>query len=503
MSIQTAANDFVTAIKETTEKGTSAYDTTAEVMRVENGTAWVKIPGGIDETPVNLTVNAIPGDIVQIRVGNGTAWIVGNQSAPPTDDTKANEAQNSADTAQNTADNAQDTADSALELAENTNNHFWTDGEGAHITPQPQEEWKQQKTGGNTLLTTDGLHVRDGEKDVASFTSEGQRFYNDRNYPVWEIGKYTPQYGSPTTQRISTSGLNAGDVIQLGWETDQLFKVDAYKNGALVYSLSPVHMGVDVYIENGGFKFSDTVWTAITNAQAEWLYIEYWAFGAFPYYTIGTRDPRVTQNGPFSTTIGTDNSAPSVGGIAIGDKCQADGGIAIGQGSFASSGGNVPQNIAIGGYLKADKCEMALGKYNVDRLNRALVIGTGMDSSSRRNGFEVGLDGHCYDGANHKYVHTGMFSLTEEAIPVTCGANTYGSKEYTIRDYAGVYYPLAIAGWNIVGDYRSQMTLYCCELDNRQNGSATARLYFRNHGSNAFNDDIELDILWVQRGDYN
>ena len=84
--------DLVEAVKKTSTPTTQAYDTPATVTRIEGDVAWVHIPGGVDETPVRLTIAAKAGDTVQLRVGGGTAWLVGNQSAPPTDDTKANEA---------------------------------------------------------------------------------------------------------------------------------------------------------------------------------------------------------------------------------------------------------------------------------------------------------------------------------------------------------------------------------------------------------------------------
>ena len=52
-------------------QGTSAYDSVAEVRRVEGDTAWVHIAGGVDETPVKLTIAAKAGDTVQVRVGGG------------------------------------------------------------------------------------------------------------------------------------------------------------------------------------------------------------------------------------------------------------------------------------------------------------------------------------------------------------------------------------------------------------------------------------------------
>lgn len=84
--------DFMDALEARQESGTSAYDTEAQVVRVEGSTAWVHIPGGVDETPVKMTIHSEPGDTVQVRVSGGSAWLVGNETAPPTDDTTAIEA---------------------------------------------------------------------------------------------------------------------------------------------------------------------------------------------------------------------------------------------------------------------------------------------------------------------------------------------------------------------------------------------------------------------------
>lgn len=82
--------DFAKAIEDKGRNKTSSFDAVATVRRVEGSTAWVHIAGGVDETPVQRTIDCRPGDTVQIRVGNGgTAWITGNGTAPPTDDTYA------------------------------------------------------------------------------------------------------------------------------------------------------------------------------------------------------------------------------------------------------------------------------------------------------------------------------------------------------------------------------------------------------------------------------
>lgn len=87
MGLNKTIEDFVGAVRSAEEKRTHAYDTPAQVVRIEDGTAWVHIPGGVDETPVKLTINAKVGDVVQIRVGGGGAWITGNVTSPPTDNT--------------------------------------------------------------------------------------------------------------------------------------------------------------------------------------------------------------------------------------------------------------------------------------------------------------------------------------------------------------------------------------------------------------------------------
>ena len=111
-SIQDMISSLIDSIKNTGKK-TNAYDTSAEVKRIEGDTAWVHIPGGVDETPVKLTINASEGDNVQVRVNGGRAWLQGNATAPPTDDTTAISAKTIATYAQEEAVRAGKAADAA------------------------------------------------------------------------------------------------------------------------------------------------------------------------------------------------------------------------------------------------------------------------------------------------------------------------------------------------------------------------------------------------------
>lgn len=111
--VERMVKDFVRAINERDAKAVKPYDTEAQVIRVDGSTAWVHIEGGVDETPVTRTLNANPGDKVHVRVSGGRAWITGNSTSPPTDDTRANIAYIYAGRANDTAIEAADEANAA------------------------------------------------------------------------------------------------------------------------------------------------------------------------------------------------------------------------------------------------------------------------------------------------------------------------------------------------------------------------------------------------------
>lgn len=104
---------FLQAILNANKKKTTAYDTMAEVVRVEGNTAWVHINGGVTETPAEMTISCQKGDIVRVRVANGSAYLIGNNTAPPTDDTTAIRATSIATTAHQTAIIADEKAEAA------------------------------------------------------------------------------------------------------------------------------------------------------------------------------------------------------------------------------------------------------------------------------------------------------------------------------------------------------------------------------------------------------
>lgn len=74
-------------------------------------------------------------------------------------------------------DTAQTTANDAKTIADNTNQYFWFTSSGtdtgAHITEKTQTQFLASPSGGNLLARSNGIAVRDGMTEMATFTSSG------------------------------------------------------------------------------------------------------------------------------------------------------------------------------------------------------------------------------------------------------------------------------------------------------------------------------------------
>ena len=210
MSTMDILKDLAEAVKATGTPQTQPYDTSATVRRVEGGVAWVHIPGGVDETPVQLTIDAKPGDTVQLRVSGGSAWIVGNATAPPTDDTKADKAMEQAKQASGVAtDYVTDTKDGIFVHPKNN------DADGVRIT-----DAIEILKGGLSFFRAwiaDGLaKVRVGKADAGHtiIDSNGMRVYGgDGSEQLANIGYgETNADGQTETAPYYDMGIRSGDI---------------------------------------------------------------------------------------------------------------------------------------------------------------------------------------------------------------------------------------------------------------------------------------------------
>lgn len=322
------------------ERDPEAYDTKATVRRIEDGKAYVHIPGGVDETPVDLTIDAKAGDTVQVRVSGGRAWLVGNRTAPPTDDTTARTAQGTAAKAEVRAEQAEETANgvngiansalvqaaAAKQIADDTEQHFWFQetgaDTGAHITEVTQDEWNDSggasyHKGGNFLARSNGAAVRDGLKELATMSQSG---FDAKTY-------------DSNDDEIIIAHLGYGNANAQGGGTQ-----DA------------------------------------------------------PYYTLGTRPNTPNGVGAYSSAEGSgiEASGPyshgeGLGSMSRGVASHAEGAYTRAEGITSHAGGFTTE--ALYDY------QTAIGKYNNNKSGDLFEVGNGTSDSARSNAFEVDQNG--------------------------------------------------------------------------------------------------------------
>ena len=263
MTIDKMAKTIIEAVKHSENKGTQPYDTTAEVIRVEGDTAWVYISGGVSETPVKKTINCFKGDIVQVRVGGGSAWITGNESKPPTDDAKADVANETAITASKrartaftTAENAQTTASNALNKA----NQAQTSADGKNTiyygSTQPTggsigDTWFNEAED-NAIYRFNGttwVKAELGEDAIADLAITNAKIGN------LDAGKITS--GTINVNRLNVSQIiSTGDIAtneDLGVVASDLEQTTEMVNNTLIYD----HV-YEYNVDNQGKKISAT-----------------------------------------------------------------------------------------------------------------------------------------------------------------------------------------------------------------------------------------------------
>ena len=261
-SLDYVVDKVLKVIRRDIRKNTSDSYDTGTVKRIDGNIAWVQYDENNPQlTPVIISgASCKKGDEVRIKNNNGTAFILGNDSNPPTDDAEAlvakavaKVADKNAAKAKTTADGAQATANAvsgiantaltqaqeAKQIADDTEQHFWftetgTDT-GAHITEVTQDEWEDVSdpnyhAGGNLLARTNGIAVRDGMTELASFgdsvllgkiggmqveqTTTGMKFIGSDGYYYAKITADSSS-GLDISNTASMLHVRIGNIIEL------------------------------------------------------------------------------------------------------------------------------------------------------------------------------------------------------------------------------------------------------------------------------------------------
>ena len=252
------------------KKESKGSDTLAEVVRVEGDTAWVHYPGGVDETPVRLTMNAAPGDIVQVRVSGSRAWLTGNKSAPPTDDAKANQARIVADQAQQKALDSEQEAIRAKEHADSAGraaDRAWQKaGEAETAAGEAQASATNANRAANGALTQ--LSVVEDVVGTLSWISEHGTYVLSQDTEVQPGKYYFERRGDSYNLVVNPSGdpssegyfeLSGIDEAVTNYVATHLALTDAglwVVNDNISYKILLASDGMKVYDSEGNFVAS-------------------------------------------------------------------------------------------------------------------------------------------------------------------------------------------------------------------------------------------------------
>lgn len=168
---------------------TKAYDTVAKVLRVDEKTAYVHIDGGADETPAQMAVNCKTGDNVKIRVSGGKAWLTGNITAPPTDDSVAIKANKTATKVKKSYENFKDATEENFNSQEEkiseaakvaTNFMKYIEGLGLVVG-----DMRGNTLGQNALLDANGMCVRNNNSEIVRFGITDIKIVNEDGEPIY------------------------------------------------------------------------------------------------------------------------------------------------------------------------------------------------------------------------------------------------------------------------------------------------------------------------------
>lgn len=252
-------NEFVKEIASTMKQSkTKAYDTVAKVLRVDEKTAYVHIDGGADETPAQMAINCKSGDTVKIRVSGGKAWLTGNLTSPPTDDTAAEKVKQSHERfKKGTVKNFGLQNKKIINAAKTATNFIdYIDGVGLIVGDMRGNTLKQ-----NTLLDSNGMAVRNGSNEIVRFGTAPIVITNTDGDKTYEGSGSVMQSNRNivvSTQQTNPDDIHGGGKAALELYYDKTKDTTGLsltvKEGS-TYSDLYESMGTGMYVDNHHIQF--------------------------------------------------------------------------------------------------------------------------------------------------------------------------------------------------------------------------------------------------------
>ena len=286
------------------ESKTKPYDTVAKVLRVDEKTAYVHIDGGADETPAQMAINCKTGDTVKIRVSGGKAWLTGNITAPPTDDSVAIKANKTATKVKKSYENFKDVTEENFSSQENkiseaakvaTNFMKYIEGLGLVVG-----DMRGNELGQNALLDANGMCVRNNNSEIVRFGITDIKVVNEDGDPIYNgtgsVVKSQNNIVVSTQQTKDAGNTNAGGKAAL-----ELYYDSAKDNMSLSLSVKSGTSYTDLYESIGNGIYADNSNTKIVSSDVIKLDAGRIYFSTY----LGTWRPYFCAGDSISATFGT------------------------------------------------------------------------------------------------------------------------------------------------------------------------------------------------------
>ena len=296
-------------------------------------------------------------------------------------------------------------AENANQIATSINQYFWHTESGSdtgtHITEIPQEDFIDDPAngGGNLLMTSEGVAVRDGLDEISIFSGTEIR-----------LGKTSEPHVSIEAEKTEFVGDNGSVII---------------KNN---------ENGITTFTEGGLRFYQDDVQLTLNHAPVPGSFIVF-SSGAAEHVNI--MDPStVSYSGTGKViTVHTGSSSglhpATTSRIYVTYDTEEFQTTSVSIGSFDSGSGSGQNSLAVGKNAKAygedsvafgretvarGELQAVFGQYNCEDREKLLIIGNGTDASSRRNVFTV-------DRAGNVQSEGGMFNGID-MVPYTIDSVT-------------------------------------------------------------------------------
>lgn len=308
-------NDFIKEIASAMkESKTKPYDTVAKVLRVDERIAYVHIDGGADETPAQMAINCKTGDTVKIRVSGGKAWLTGNITAPPTDDSVAIKANKTATKVKKSYENFKDVTEENFSSQEDkiseaakvaTNFMKYIEGLGLVVG-----DMRGNELGQNALLDANGMCVRNNNSEIVRFGITDIKVVNEDGDPVYSgagsVVKSQNNIVVSTQQTKDANDTNVGGKAAL-----ELYYDSAKDNMSLSLSVKSGTSYTDLYESIGNGIYADNSNTKIVSSDvikldAGRIYLSTYLGAWRPYFCAGDSISATFGTAGYITSSGKD-----------------------------------------------------------------------------------------------------------------------------------------------------------------------------------------------------